>query len=79
MSAPVDVLAVLSHHAHELIRLYGPDNDLAAARYAVAELIEVANRAAIAATRGDENRPGTIRNADLDCLRAALARMRGEA
>ena len=49
------------------------------ARAAVAELIEAANRAAIAAVRGDDNHPGTIRNADLDALRAALARVQGGA
>ena len=51
----------------------------AEARAAVAELIEAANRAAIAAVRGDDNHPGTIRNADLDALRAALARVQGGA
>lgn len=77
MSAPVDVLAVMD----DRIQMAAPmsANDLRAARTAVAELIEAASRAAVAATRGDENRPGTIRNADLDCLRAALARVRGEA
>jgi hypothetical protein len=49
----------------------------AEARASVAELIEVANRAAIAAVRGDDNQPGTIRNQDLDALRAALARVKG--
>ena len=53
--------------------------DMGAARVAVAELVEAANRAAIAAVRGDGNKPGTIRNADLDALRAALARVQGGA
>ena len=46
---------------------------------AVAELIEAARRAAIASVRGDGNCPGTIRNADLDALRAALVRVQGGA
>ena len=82
MSAPVDVLAVLREYARDT----GPFRvgnlgaaKLAAACAAAIQLIEVANRAAIAASLGDENRPGTIRNADLDSLRAALARVRGEA
>lgn len=80
MSTPkVDVLAVLDdvlgtippispQHQEWLIRVKR-------ARAAVAELIEAANRAAIAACRGDGSHPGTIRNADLDALRAALARI----
>lgn len=51
----------------------------AAARAAIAELIEAARRAAIAAIRGDGSSPGTIRNEDLDRLRAALAACRGGA
>ena len=43
-----------------------------------AELIEAARRAAIAAVRGDDSNPGTIRNADLDRLRAAIATCDGE-
>lgn len=42
-------------------------------RVAVAELIEAARRAAVASCRGDDFHPGTIRNADLDALRAALS------
>ncbi|PKH97596.1 hypothetical protein CXG43_01830 [Stenotrophomonas sp. Bg11-02] len=53
--------------------------DSESAIVAVAELIEAANRAAIASVRGDDNRPGTIRNTDLDELRAALARVKGGA
>lgn len=44
---------------------------------AVGTLVNAATRAAVAAMRGDDNRPGTIRNADLDALRAALARVQG--
>lgn len=72
MSAPVDVLAVLDDYSAQ----HGDPDDFVQARAAIEELIDVANRAAIAATRGDENRPGTIRNVDLDCLRAALARVK---
>lgn len=39
MSAPVDVLAVLGRRANELTRKYGADNDLAAVRAVVADLI----------------------------------------
>lgn len=77
MSAPVDVLAVMDEAIVSMgMFKLGPDK-LREARVAVAELIEAANRAAIAACRGDGSRPGTIRNADLDALRAALARIGG--
>lgn len=84
MTAPVDVRAVLDR----MVRSVGArtdknrDADLAAAheaRAAVAELIEAASRAAIASVRGDETRPGSIRNTDLDALRAAVARVGGAA
>ena len=77
MGAPVDVLAVLDLAACRERDAGMPDGVQIAARAAVAELIEAANRAAVAAVRGDDNRPGTIRNADLDALRAALARVKG--
>jgi len=78
MSAPVDVLAVLDEVIHD--REFSETVcTLREARAAVAELIEAANRAAIAACRGDGSHSGTIRNADLDALRAALARIGGAA
>ena len=83
-AAPVDVLAVMELQAYRFraARLSREirdcaDRELREARAAVAELIEAANRAAVAAVRGDDNRPGTIRNQDLDALRAALARVKG--
>lgn len=80
MSAPVDVLAVLDTLCERAASgdpaEYREVNSL---RDAVTELIEAANRAAIAAVRGDDNRPGSIRNTDLDGLRAALARVKGGA
>ena len=78
---PVDVLAVMDSCTDELEKqpgcYYTDAAKLQEARAAVAELIQAANRAAVAAVRGDDNRPGTIRNADLDALRAALARVKG--
>ena len=80
MSRPIDVVAFLDGVAgatNDIFRLVGSDmqKEAAEARAAVAELIQAANRAAVAAVRGDDNRPGTIRNADLDALRAAIARV----
>ena len=79
----VDVLAVMDSCTDELEKqpgcYYTDAAKLQEARAAVAVLIEAANRAAVAAVRGDDNRPGTIRNADLDALRAALARVSGGA
>ena len=78
-SAPV--LQVIDTCA-ETLRFIHRDSraaELHAAGAAVAALIEAAQRAAVAAVRGDGNRPGAIRNADLDDLRAAVARVRGEA
>ena len=72
----VDVLAVMDK-AHSSLECGALRHTVSQARAAIAELIEAANRAAIAAVRGDDNQPGTIRNADLDDLRAALARVGG--
>lgn len=86
MSAPVDVLAVMDTIDVCLHQLQMDPNTKAmhiarftAARHAVADLIRAANRASIASYRGDESRPGTIRNADLDALRAAAVRAQGGA
>ena len=74
----IGALAVMDNYAEIHAGEFGGNaSDLRKARAAVAELIEAANRAAVAAVRGDDNRPGTIRNQDLDALRAALARVRG--
>ena len=78
MSAQPTALAVLDDLISDMGDTPGTTgHQVAHVRGAVAELIEAASRAAIAATRGDENRPGAIRNADLDALRAAVARVQG--
>lgn len=77
MSAPVDVLRPYAQDTGAFRVSNKGAAELAEALAAVAELIDAASRAAIAAVRGDENRPGTIRNADLDALRAAVARVQG--
>lgn len=76
MSAPVDVLAVLSRRANELTRKYGADNDLAAVRAAVAELVE-----AVEATRAARGGIMSLCASDARVVRlwSALARVRGEA
>ena len=76
VTAPVDVLSVMRRLSAN-VEFASLKQESGEARAAIAELIEAARRAAIAAVRGDENRPGTIRNADLDALRAALARVGG--
>lgn len=85
MSAPSKIAAI----RHAVTALHGAADDGAdTRRYAEAlqeagasidALIEAANRAAIASVRGDDNRPGSIRNTDLDDLRSALARLKGGA
>lgn len=77
MSAPVDVLNMLRkfERTYMVTGLKEEAADVALIHAVVAELIEAANRAAIAACRGDGSHSGTIRNADLDALRAALARI----
>ena len=80
VSGPVDVLAWLdSLHATTADGAVTNRKWMEAqeARAAVAELIEAARRAAVASCRGDDFHPGTIRNADLDALRAALANVGG--
>ncbi len=79
VSGPVDVLAVMNRACTALNDegLFNPGDDLCKARAAVAELIEAVRRAAVASCRGDDFHPGTIRNADLDALRAALANVGG--
>lgn len=92
MSAPVDVLAVLSRRSAELTRKYGADNDLAAVRAAVAELIEADKeydvaRAALTAylLSGADTRPMSETGLEerfnaADARRtAALARFGGDA
>lgn len=69
-----NVLAVMAHHAHELTKKYGPDNDLAQARAAVAELIEAVNYAA--SFEGQQLSAGGYR-VIAKRLRAALARAGG--
>lgn len=76
MSAPVDVLAVLSRRSAELTRKYGADNDLAEVRAAVAELVE-----AVEATRAARGGIMSLCASDASVVRlwSALARVRGAA
>lgn len=78
MSAPVDVLAVLSRRANELTRKYGADNDLAAVRAAVAELIAAANLAHEWIHEAGLRHRDMPNVATLSRLSCALDRVRGE-